>query len=85
LGETENLLKARWPKFDAALAKDEEVEIPVQVNGKLRGRVLVPADADETLVKERALADEKVKAAIAGKPIVKLIFVPGKLLNLVVR
>jgi len=85
LGEKENLLKARWPKFDAALAKEEEVEIPVQVNGKLRGRVLVPADADESLVKERALADEKVKAAIAGKQIVKVIFVPGKLLNLVVR
>jgi len=85
LGEKENLLKARWPKYDAALAKEEEVEIPVQVNGKLRGRVLVPADADEALVKERALADEKVKAAIAAKQIVKVIFVPGKLLNLVVR
>jgi len=57
----------------------------VQVNGKLRGRVVVPADAGEELVKERALADEKVKAAIAGKQIVKVIFVPAKLLNLVVR
>jgi leucyl-tRNA synthetase len=85
LGERENLLKARWPKYDAALAKEQEVEIPVQVNGKLRGRVLVPADADEALVKERALADEKVKAAIAGKQIVKVIFVPGKLLNIVIR
>jgi leucyl-tRNA synthetase len=85
LGEKENLLKVRWPKYDAALAKEEEIEIPVQVNGKLRGRVLVPADADETLVKQRAPADERVKAAIAGKQIVKVIFVPGKLLNLVVR
>jgi leucyl-tRNA synthetase len=85
LGEKENLLKARWPKYDPALAKEEEIEIPVQVNGKLRGRVLVPAEADQALVQERALADQKVKAAIAGKPIVKAIFVPGKLLNLVVR
>jgi leucyl-tRNA synthetase len=85
LGEKENLLKARWPKYDAALAKEEEVEIPVQVNGKLRGRVLVPADADQALVQQRALADEKVKAAIAGKQVVKVVFVPGKLLNLVVR
>ncbi len=85
LGERENLLKARWPKYDAALAKEEEVEIPVQVNGKLRGRVLVPADADEAFVKARALADEKIKTAIAGKQIAKVIFVPGKLLNLVVR
>jgi leucyl-tRNA synthetase len=85
LGEKENLLKTRWPKYDAALAKEEEVEIPVQVNGKLRGRVLVPADADQALVQQRALADEKVKAAIAGKQIVKVIFVPGKLLNIVTR
>jgi leucyl-tRNA synthetase len=85
LSEKENLLKVRWPKYDAALAKEEEVEIPVQVNGKLRSRVLVPADADQALVQQRALADEKVKAASAGKQIVKVIFVPGKLLNLVVR
>ena len=85
LGEKESLLKARWPKYDPALAMEEETEIPVQVNGKLRGRVLVPAGADQALVQERALADEKVKAAIAGKQIVKPIFVPGKLLNLVVR
>jgi leucyl-tRNA synthetase len=85
LGEQGSLLQAPWPKYDAALAKEEDIEIPVQVNGKLRGRVLVPADAGEELVKQRALADEKVKAAIAGKKIVKTIYVPGKLLNLVVR
>jgi leucyl-tRNA synthetase len=85
LGEKGNLLKASWPKYDAELAKEEEVEIPVQVNGKLRGRVVVPAGATEDLVYERALADEKVKAAIAGKQVVKKIFVPGKLLNVVVK
>jgi leucyl-tRNA synthetase len=85
LGEKENLLKARWPKYDPALAKEEEIEIPVQVNGKLRGRVLVPADADRALVEQRARADEKIKAAIKGKQIVKVVFVPGKLLNFVVR
>ena len=57
----------------------------MQVNGKLRGRVLVPADADQALVEQRALSDEKIKVAIAGKKIVKIIFVPGKRLNLVVR
>ena len=85
LGEKGNLLKAPWPKYDAALAKEEELEIPVQVNGKLRSRITVPADATEEFVVERALADEKVKSAIAGKQIVKKIFVPGKLLNIVVR
>jgi leucyl-tRNA synthetase len=57
----------------------------VQVNGKLRGRVLVSADATEETVIARALADEKVKAAIAGKQVVKNIYVPGKLLNIVVK
>ncbi len=85
IGETGNLLKAPWPHYDAALAKEEELEIPVQINGKLRGRILVPADASETFVLETALADEKVKSAIAGKTIVKTICVPGKLLNIVVK
>src|SRR5712672_414778 len=85
LGEKENLLKARWPKYDAALAREEELEIPVQINGKLRSRITVPADAPESLVLERALADEKVRAAIAGKQIAKKIFVPGKLVNIVVK
>jgi leucyl-tRNA synthetase len=85
LGEKGSLLRTPWPKYDAELAKEEELEIPVQVNGKLRGRIVVPADASEEFVVERALADEKVKAAIAGKKIVNKIYVPGKLLNIVVR
>jgi leucyl-tRNA synthetase len=85
LGETGSLLKAPWPKYDAALAKEEELEIPVQINGRLRGRIVVPADAPENVVVERALADEKVKSAIAAKQIVKTIFVTGKLVNIVVR
>src|SRR5437879_11070288 len=85
LGEKENLLKAPWPKYDAALAKEEEIEIPVQVNGKLRGKIVMPADATEDFVLAHALVDEKVKSAIAGKQIVKKIYVPGKLVNIVVR
>src|SRR5467141_65064 len=85
LGERESLLRASWPKYDPALAKEEQIEIPVQVNGKLRGRILVAADASEDLVRERAFADEKVRAAIAGKQFVNWIYVPGKLVNIVVR
>jgi leucyl-tRNA synthetase len=85
LGEKGNLLKAPWPKYDAVLAKEEELEIPVQVNGKLRGRILVPADATEDFIIERALADEKAQSAVAGKQLVKTIYVPGKLVNIVVR
>ena len=85
IGETDDLLKAPWPKYDPALAKEEELEIPVQINGKLRGRVVVPADASEEFVIGRALADEKVQSAITGKKIAKKIYVPGKLLNIVVK
>jgi leucyl-tRNA synthetase len=85
LGEKGSLLRAAWPKYDAELAKEEEIEIPVQVNGKLRSRITVPADSEEAFVLERALADEKVKAAIAGKQILKKIYVPGKMVNLVVK
>jgi leucyl-tRNA synthetase len=85
LGEKGNLLRASWSKYDPLLAKEEEIEIPVQVNGKLRSRVTVSADANELFVMERAFADEKVRAAIAGKQIVKKIYVPGKMVNLVVK
>jgi len=57
----------------------------VQVNGKLRSRIVVSADAREETILEQALADEKVQAAIAGKQIVKKIYVPGKLVNVVVK
>jgi leucyl-tRNA synthetase len=85
LGETGSLLKTPWPQYDAALAKEEELEIPVQVNGKLRAVITVPADATEEFVLQQALANEKVKAAIAGKQLVKKIYVPGKMVNLVVK
>src|SRR5215470_1079124 len=81
LGETNPLLRAPWPKYDPELAKEEELQIPVQVNGKLRGVIVVPANATEQMILERALADEKVKAHIARKTIVKRIVVPGKLVN----
>ena len=85
LGEKGSLLRAPWPKYDPALAKEEEVELPVQVNGKLRSHIVVPAEASDELVRDRALADEKVVTLIGGKQIVKVIVVPGKLVNIVVR
>jgi leucyl-tRNA synthetase len=84
-GEGGNLLKAAWPKYDAVLAAEEEIEIPVQINGKLRSLVVVPAAATDDQVEQAAMADEKVKAAIAGKQVVKVIVVPKKLVNVVVR
>ncbi len=80
-----SLLRAPWPKYDPALAKEEEIEIPVQVNGKLRNLIVVPEDAPEETIRDRALSDEKIKSLIAGKQIVKIIVVPCKLINIVVR
>ena len=85
LGQKESLLRAPWPKYDPELAKEEELQIPVQVNGKLRAVITLPADATEPMVWENALSDEKVKAHIAGKTVVKKVVVPGKLVNIVVK
>jgi leucyl-tRNA synthetase len=74
-----------WPVYDPDLAREDEVEIPVQVNGKLVNVVKVPAGSGEAVVKAAAIADEKVKARVEGKTVVKVIVVPGKLVNLVVK
>src|SRR3984885_12334823 len=79
------ILRAEWPAANEELAREDEVEIPVQVNGKLVTVVKVPAGSDEAAVKAAALADAKVLARIEGKTVVKVIVVPGKLVNLVVK
>jgi leucyl-tRNA synthetase len=86
LGEdASTLLRHPWPKYDPALIKEDSIEAVVQINGKIRTRIVVPADATEDQIKAVALADEKVKAALEGKQIVKVIVVRGKLVNIVVR
>jgi leucyl-tRNA synthetase len=85
MGETGNLLKAPWPVYDPGLAKEEELEIPVQINGKLRGRITIPVDLPEAEVLALAVAEEKILPLLAGKQIVKKIYVPGKLVNVVIR
>ncbi|MGB0123117.1 MAG: class I tRNA ligase family protein, partial [Silvibacterium sp.] len=85
IGGEGNLLRAPWPKFDEALAREDELEIPVQINGRLRTVIRVAADADQDALRDAALADEKIQAGTAGKEIVKAIIVPGKLVNIVVK
>jgi leucyl-tRNA synthetase len=85
LGHDQPLLRTPWPRYGRELAAEEELEIPVQVNGRLRGRLRVPVTATEEEIRTRALAEEKVAQFIAGKQIVKLILVPQKLVNIVVR
>ena len=74
---------APWPKFDPALLVESEMEIPVQVNGKLRDVIKVPANADNAALEAAAKASEKVQLFIAGKTIRKVIVVPKKLVNLI--
>ncbi len=74
-----------WPTFDAALAAADEVEVPVQVNGKVRERLMLPLDAPEDVARERALASASVQQHLAGKEIARLIYVPNRLVNIVVK
>jgi leucyl-tRNA synthetase len=83
LGHEATLAYAPWPTFDPALLKDDEIEVPVQINGKLRVRISVPADADVAQLEAAARSDEKIIALIDGKAIRKTIVVPGKLVNFV--
>jgi leucyl-tRNA synthetase len=85
LGQTGPVFKHPWPAWDENLAREQAVEVPVQVNGKLRGRVTVPHGTSEDDLKKAALADEKVQAHTAGKTVVKVIVVAGKLVNIVVK
>jgi len=85
LGKEGPVFRQSWPSYDPELAKEEEAEIVVQVNGKLRTRISAPFGTPNEELERRALADEKLQPHIAGKQIVKLITVPDKLVNVVVR
>ena len=85
LGHQGGLVRATWPSFDAAVAKADEVVVPVQINGKLRSRVTAPAGATEDQLRELALADETVRAHIAGRTIRKVVVAKGPLVSVVVK
>ncbi len=85
LGHKDLVCRAAWPAFDAALTIDATVTVPVQVSGKTRGTVEVPRGADQNAVHEAALKLETVSRAVEGKSVVKVIFVPDRMLNIVVK
>ena len=86
LGHSGGLLNSgSWPQVDALLAKREELEIPIQVNGKLRSRLLASPDVTEEELRTAALNDEKIRAFIDGHEVVKVIVVPQRLVNIVIR
>ncbi len=85
LGRTGPVFRQPWPPFDPELAQEEEAEMPVQVNGKLRGRIRIPFGASKELSEQRALEDEKIQPFLAGKQVVKIIVIPDKLVNIVIK
>ncbi|MFU8837457.1 MAG: leucine--tRNA ligase [Thiohalomonadaceae bacterium] len=85
LGYGDNVLSAPWPEVDPQALVRDSIELVVQVNGKLRGQINVPADASKEQIKEAALADEKVQGFVEGKTLLKIVVVPGRLVNVVVK
>jgi leucyl-tRNA synthetase len=84
LGHTSSLATEPWPEFDPALVKDEVVELGVQVNGKLRGAITLPVDAEEGAARAAAMADPRIRVHLEGKSEKKLIYVKGKILSFIV-
>lgn len=82
-GHDESIAYEAWPAFDEAKMVDDEVEIVIQINGKVKAKLMVPADAKKDLLEQIAMGDEKVKEQIDGKTVRKVIAVPGKLVNIV--
>ena len=85
LGHNDTLAYEPWPAFDESLIAEDEIEIPVQIKGKVRSKVRVPADADNKTIEAAARADERVAELLDGKQVVKTIVVPGRLVNFVVK
>ncbi len=85
LGHDRTLAYEPWPEADPEWLKENTVEIPVQINGKLRGRLIAPTGADAAALESMARADERIAELIAGKTIVKVVVVPGRLVNFVIR
>ncbi|GAB3943353.1 leucine--tRNA ligase [Corynebacterium tapiri] len=85
LGHEGTITFVDFPEFDESYLVDDEVELPVQINGKVKARIMVPAEAEQDAVLEAALADAKVASLIEGKNVVKKIYVPGRMVNLVVK
>jgi leucyl-tRNA synthetase len=84
LGNRSSVVWQTFPTADASLLVEESVELPVQVNGKVKARIRVPADASEEALAAAALADAAVQSALAGRPVKKQIVVAGKMISLVV-
>ncbi len=83
LGHAESLAYENWPEYDKQLIKEKEIELAIQVNGKIKDKIVVPADANEEQIKQKALSCDKVIAAMAGKEPKKIIVIKSRLVNIV--
>jgi leucyl-tRNA synthetase len=85
LGNRESLAHEPWPEFDPSLAKEDTIEVPVQINGKVRSKVNVPAETDQAGLETAARADVRIAELLNGRQVLKAIVVPGRLVNFVVK
>ena len=85
LGHSTTLTYVPWPSYDPALLVEDTVEVPVQINGKVRAKIIVPANSDAAALEAAARAEEIVQKNLEGKTVVKVVAVPGRLLNFVVK
>lgn len=85
LGHSDTLAYEPWPEYDEALIAEDKLEIPVQINGKVRSKIRVPAGADQGAIEAAARNDPRIVELLAGKQIVKTVVVPGRLVNFVIR
>ncbi|MHC4492507.1 MAG: class I tRNA ligase family protein, partial [Planctomycetota bacterium] len=83
LGHGDSVTHAAWPTYDEAQLRDEEIEIPVQVMGKVRSRIRVPVNADRQALESAALTDDRIRALLEGKTVRRVIVVPNRLVNVV--
>jgi leucyl-tRNA synthetase len=83
MGNEPSIADASWPAYDEAMLREDRIELPVQIMGKVRGKITVPADADQAAVERAALADARIGELLAGKTVRKVVVVPGKIVNIV--
>ena len=85
MGETKSVTAMRWPEYDESALVKDTVEVVVQINGKVKDKVVVSADADKGQLEKIALENDKIKRLLEGRSVVKVVAVPGRLINIVVK
>ena len=85
MGYGESVFASSWPEYDEVAAREDEVEIPVQINGKVRSRLTVAPDTDKAALEKAALADGRIRELIEGRTVVRVVAVPNRMVNIAVK